>query len=186
MNVNNQIYIDENGEFYLTLYKAVHPITNEERILYYPVDDKSTVYMMGIEEFSENFSRHDPPIEWDGDPEEMLKDLTMVGKEKSVGYLAVEDIEYCGSSLKGMLLFAEDNGLKYVIETQSFRKGDEFLYLYDEQMLRSILTQNHEDLEKAGIPTRPLEYIRYIARISVSENEHPEAFRVIAKTFGQD
>jgi hypothetical protein len=66
-NFVNQLFKDEDGEFYLTLYPATNISADvfgnpksEEMVVYYKVKDKSKVLVMRAIEFISKYDWHDP------------------------------------------------------------------------------------------------------------------------------
>lgn len=115
-------------------------------------------------------------------------DLWEVGKTKGLGYLPLGTLKKCGLSVDEVLAFAKENSLKYILFDR-YAKGvcdvvSGAFYLYDEGMLQEILHANKDVLRKAGVPFEHAEgYIRHISGNLVNQQEYPEAYIVVAKTF---
>lgn len=113
-----------------------------------------------------------------------LQDLYNVGKTKSLGYLPLESIADCHSTVAHFVEYAAENNLKTLL----FRPGEchivsGALYLYSEDMLNKILGKYPGVLSQAQIPHDSVNYVRRIARESVMESDYPNAYRVIGLTF---
>lgn len=115
---------------------------------------------------------------------ELMDDLFGVGKTKSLGYLPIDTLEECGYSTKDMEVYANAQGLGYLKLTMAeCTVFSGAVYLYDTGMLADLLIANQEVLVAAGVPIEPLKYVKYIAKVYVNNEEYPEAYEVIGKTF---
>jgi len=118
--------------------------------------------------------------------EEYLSDLYEVGISKSLGYLPLKTLtEICNTTIEEIIHYANINGLCYIIYTQEESSiGSGAIFVYHENMLLNILQNNKEILKEAGIPfNNVIDYIKYTAKICISEDKYPLAYIVIGKTF---
>lgn len=136
----------------------------------------------------------DKKIKWDKEhplsaqeKKELMSCLYDVGRTKSIGYLSIYVLERCVVGVEDMLKYARENHLGYrVYETNKGHiKG--YVYLYDEKMLQAVLMEEQEALNEANVPINTVEsYIDFIQRFTISQEEHPEAYRAIGRTYNDD
>lgn len=117
---------------------------------------------------------------------DILDDLYLVGKSKSLGYLPLHTLEnLCGVSVEEIKTFANQNNLKYLI----LKNGEcdihsGAVYVFDDSMLSNILMENRAVLKNAGVPTEnAIDYILFISNNTISSYKYPDAYAAIGKTF---
>lgn len=54
----NQIWVDREGAFHIVLYEALQPITKNEYVVYYKIEDKQKVLVLPKYLFTKSFSFH--------------------------------------------------------------------------------------------------------------------------------
>lgn len=115
--------------------------------------------------------------------ESILSDLYDVGIRKSLGYLPLSTLkDICKTSIQDIKDFAIKKGLGCVLYENVSSSGE--IYVYHEKILMDILKTNKDILLKAGIPIENvLDYIKYIAHVTIYQEKYPEAYAIIGKTF---
>jgi len=113
-------------------------------------------------------------------------DLLNVGKTKAVGYLPLKTINsYKSPSKEDFIKYAKNNGLGYKEYSEKDSSiGSGSLYIWDNDMVMSILSKYNQILKDAKIPTEdPFEYVDYIVKNLILPETHPEAYEVVGKSF---
>lgn len=118
--------------------------------------------------------------------EELLSDLYEVGISKSLGYLPLDTLtNKCNKSIQDMIIFAENNGLKYIAYNKGeCSVGSGAIFIYHEKWLMEILLSNKVVLSDAKVPyDNAIDYINCINNRLIPRENYPKAYEVIGKTF---
>lgn len=158
-----------------------------DKLLSQYLSEKDTIRKEILHLHNENKNKYDSLKQEEADIQSKIdnliySDLLLVGKEKSLGYLPLSTIKEYGRSIEYFQRYAKRNKLKSLL-IQECNIGSGALYIYDENMLLNILKSNAKTLRKAKIPTKCIDFVKYISTNSVCFKTCPEAFIVIGKTF---
>jgi hypothetical protein len=119
---------------------------------------------------------------------ELMADLYDVGTKKALGYLPVQSITKHGhDTVENVIRWAATSGRKYRLFTQAECHVESgALYVWDHIMLLFMINENKGILNSAGIPTEPANYVDRIARQLYPQQEYPEVYRFIGRTFNDE
>ncbi len=117
---------------------------------------------------------------------DFMSDLYDVGTKKAVGYLPFNNIKLIGNdTAENVIEWCKLNNLKYkhYSTEEGNTGGGGAFYVYDYEMLKTMLEKYSDILEKTNIPTEPDAYIEYIENNNIWEHQYPEVYKIIGLTF---
>ena len=109
-----------------------------------------------------------------------LGDIWQVGPEKPLGYLPMSMVNSYKPTLNPDYLIEKlrERGLKLVLIPVG--NSNTFLYVYDQEALSNLLTQNKHILSEANWPSTPLEFVQKVSGKAVPQGP---LFDLIADAF---
>ncbi len=114
----------------------------------------------------------------------LLDDLYLVGKNKPLGYLALEVILRTGTSLEKIKSDLEGKGLKvFALTEDDCEVGSGALYAYDDKALQNILNNNVDILAQNAVPRTALGFILWMAKFDATPGT--KLFSLIAEALGK-
>ncbi|MBY5523413.1 hypothetical protein [Rhizobium leguminosarum] len=115
----------------------------------------------------------------------ILHSLTAVGRSKPVGYLPIYTIKrFLKTTPKALAASAARRGLATAqFTTRSCRIKSGAFYVYDRVALESLLKEQAEAVQAAGLPSNAGTFVAHIAAVWY-DTGHP-AHGIIATTFGE-
>jgi len=127
---------------------------------------------LNIIKLAESKSLFSNPEEW------LSSDFADIGTNKPVGYLPVSYVK----NIRALLVWGYKKGLSIAIFNDGNVHGGT-IWMFDNNALVKLINKHADILSDAGIPLKAYNFINYIAHHTVSEQQFPDAYRVVGLAF---